>query len=540
MLSTPTAMAAEHPGYERLAREIYSLFSAPAPPFLYVTDPVSPRTTAAVVNSVLSSMARSSDASSRVYHAQINAVACFNARILYDTVLNQLAGWQVEWGAGCTNWAGDDEQRWNENLDGFIHGLKAVHSFIRRENTPGSNKGKSKQTEADPATDIGQIVLVIERAERLPDQMSDLLVPLTRLAELVMSDVPWENIRPPFGASPDPYYVDVLPLNKEDLLRRLDSTFHAVSSQSQHTNVVNPYHPSLRPLYSQFLSVLVDSCSYVQDPNELQYIAAARWPGFVKPILDAHNDRVDEEDVDMDGADEPGLMPPSEHVRMRLIRIFKPSFKTALEILYPRLDHATSWAALNGPEENLLAKPASQTQPIPDPGEVEVDDGRIADLPRMSKFILVAAYLASTNPHTSDVRMFGRAVDEKKRKRRSHKSSAKSGTTKAPQRVLGPNSFPLDRLIAILGALLEENDVDQRLPAPEYLIPGEHTDMEIARVGIYNTIIELSDIGLLHRTSTAEKLDGPPTFKCGISYKMTSALAQQLDIPLDDLLWDPA
>ncbi|KAJ7026282.1 origin recognition complex subunit 5 C-terminus-domain-containing protein [Mycena alexandri] len=539
-------MATEHPGYERFATEISSLFSARAPPFLYVTDPVSPRTTAVVVNSVLSSMARS-DASSRVYHAQINAVACFNARILYDTVLNQLAGWQVEWDTACTNWAGDNEERWNENLDGFIHGLKTVHSFIGRENTAGSTKGKGKQIESDLVTDIRQIVLVIERAERLPDQMPDLLVPLTRLAELTrldlsivfVSDVPWEDIRPPFGASPDPYYVDVLALNKEDLLRRLGSTFHAVSSQSEHTNGADSYHPSLRPLYSQFLSVLVDSCSYVQDPNELQYIAAARWPGFVKPILDAHNDRVDE-DVDMDGPDEPGLKPPSEHVRMRLIRIFKPSFKTALETLYPRLEHATSWAALNGPEENLLAKPANKTQPIPDPGEVEVDDGRIADLPRMSKFILVAAYLASTNPHTSDVRMFGRGVDEKKRKRRSHKPSAKSGTTKAPQRVLGPNTFPLDRLIAILGALLEENDVDQRLPAPEYLIPGEHTDMEIARVGIYNTIIELSDIGLFHRTSAAEKLDGPPTFKCGISYKMTSALAQQLDIPLNDLLWDPA
>jgi hypothetical protein len=53
-------------------------------------------------------------------------------------------------------------------------------------------------------------------------------------------------------------------------------------------------------------------------------------------------------------------------------------------------------------------------------------------------------------------------------------------------------------------------------------------------------IIELSDIGLLHRTSAPDKLDGPPTFKCGISYLTSSALAQQLDVPLNDLLWDPA
>ncbi|KAJ7654418.1 putative origin recognition complex, subunit 5-like protein [Mycena polygramma] len=539
-------MSSEHAGYEALVEEISALFSARAPPFIYINDPVSPRTTAFVVNSVLSSLARSSDASSRVNHAQVNAVACFNPRILYDTVLNQLAGWKVEWEKGCTNWSGEDGQRWNDNLDGFLHGLRAVHSSIRRGNAEGSKKGKSKQNGADIATDMGQIVIVVERAERL-SEMADLLVPLTRLGELAqldlsvifVSEVPWEDMRPPFGASPDPYFVDVLPLNKEALLRRLDSAFLAVSSQSEHTGLAGPYHPNLSSLYSHFLSLVLDSCSlYIQDPNELQYIAAARWPGFVKPVLDAHN--YQDEDIDMDADDDSELQPPDEEVRMRLIRIFKPSFKSALETLYPRLDHAASWAASNDPEPNLLAKPPRLAQPMPDVGGVEVTDGRIADLPRMSKFILVAAYLASTNPHTSDLRMFGRGTDEKKRKRRAHKPSAKGGTTKAPQRVLGPNPFPLDRLIAILGALLEENDVDHRLPAPEYLIPGEHTDMEIARIGIYNSIIELSDSGLLHRTSAPEKLDGPPTFKCGITYLTSSALAQQLDVPLDDLLWDPA
>ncbi|KAJ7251118.1 putative origin recognition complex, subunit 5-like protein [Mycena haematopus] len=536
-------MALEHPGYEQLAQEFSSLFSGPAPPFLYVNDPVSPRTTALVANSILSSIAHSSDASSRVYHAQIDAVTCFNPRILYGTVLNQLAHWEVKWVDGSTNWGAE---RWNENLDGFVHGLKAVHSFIRQENSSGSNKGKSKQTDNFP-TDDGQIVIVVERPERLSEQQPDLLVPLTRLAELTqldlsvvfVSDVPWEDMRPPFGGSPDPYYVDVLPLSKEALLRRLESAFHTLCCGSENTAGANPYHPNLRSIYSQYLSVLLDSCSlYVQDPNELQYIAAARWPGFVKPILDAHNHRPGE-DVDMDGNDEPALKPPPEDVRMRLIRIFKPSFNKALETLYPRLDHAAHWAASNEPEPNLLAKSPIQTQPLPDSdGEAQNEDRRLVDLPRMSKFILVAAYLASTNPHTSDLRMFGRGLDEKKRKRRARKS--KGGSAKAPQRVLGPNPFPLDRIIAILGALLEENDVDRRLAAPEYTIPGEQTDMEIARVGIYNAIIELSDIGLLHRTSALDKLDGPPTFKCGISYSTSAALAQQIEVPLDDLLWDPA
>ena len=45
--------------------------------------------------------------------------------------------------------------------------------------------------------------------------------------------------------------------------------------------------------------------------------------------------------------------------------------------------------------------------------------------------------------------------------------------------------FPLDRMIAILGILLEENDADTRPPAPEYKIPGEYTEMEITRLSVY-------------------------------------------------------
>ena len=45
--------------------------------------------------------------------------------------------------------------------------------------------------------------------------------------------------------------------------------------------------------------------------------------------------------------------------------------------------------------------------------------------------------------------------------------------------------FPLDRMVAILGVLLEENDADTRPDAPEYRVPGEYTEMEISRMGVY-------------------------------------------------------
>lgn len=46
----------------------------------------------------------------------------------------------------------------------------------------------------------------------------------------------------------------------------------------------------------------------------------------------------------------------------------------------------------------------------------------------------------------------------------------------------------MDRVLAILGILLEEYDADSRPPAPEYKLPGEYSDMEIRRVTTYSGV----------------------------------------------------
>ncbi|KAF7313925.1 hypothetical protein HMN09_00550800 [Mycena chlorophos] len=510
-------MSDQYPGYEPLVDELSSLISGSPPPFIFIHDPISARTSASVVSTLLKS--RASDASTRVHFAHATAAACFHTRLLYDTVLNQLAQWQPQWEDGCALWG---EERFSQNLDGFIHGMVAV----------GAHVGEKPQ-----------IAILIERAERLQDNMPELIVPLARLAELTglnlcvifLSDIPWEEIRPPFGGSPDPYYIDVGPLDKAAHVARLNRVFDELSAKTDPSAPPTAFHRHLRAFYTQFVETIVDICSlYVQDPVEIQYIVAARWPGFVQPILDAY---AQAEDLNMN--DEEELPPPPVHIRMQLIRHFKPSFKAALETLYPRHDHAASWAAAHAPQPNLLDIRPSELKPQVPKSVENAEDARMDDLPRMAKYLLIAAYLASTNPHTSDLRMFGRGLDEKKRKRRVNRVAPKGGVAKLPQRVLGPNPFPVERLTAILGALLEENDADRRPQAPEYTIPGEHTDMEVSRASVAMQIIELADAGLLQRTTTTDKLDGA-TFKCGISYKTAETLARQLDVALNDLLWDPA
>lgn len=303
------------------------------------------------------------------------------------------------------------------------------------------------------------------------------------------------------------------------------------------SNTPHSYDPILLQTYRYFVQILVDVCIlYTNDPHEIQYITAARWPGFIKPVLDGYrmNVKAGEEDTEFE--------PPATEVLLRLTRHFKPSLSLALEQLYPRLTNAVDWARANESDVAALAKDGlvfgeAGMEDVEEEEEEIVDDDmppssptrpraskRIQDqkaalnlsssdmketlplsasLPRLSQFILIAAYIASMNPVKSDLRMFGRGLDGKKRRRRANRrqmanAKPKSGPAKIPQRFLGPSPFPLERLIAILGALMEENDPiagelnqpEDEVPADglDFRIPGERTDYEVTRVGVYASV----------------------------------------------------
>ncbi|KAF8553155.1 putative origin recognition complex, subunit 5-like protein [Imleria badia] len=529
-----------HPGYLSFITHLTTLASTYLPPFIYITDTVNPRVTTSVIDAIFHDASSIPGAPPTLY-AHVNAVACFTPRVFYDTVLNTLAGWTPSWENGCQVWPGDDVQRYNDSIDSFLHGLRR----LRHERTGDSSKGKGKgKAVASDSEQEPFMVILIERAERLSEGLPELIVPLSRLAELsrtnisviLLSSVSWEDIRPALGASPDPYYVDVEPLAKQNVLQRLVSAFcrTSISESSSDAHHVT-YHPALLPLYEQYLETLYNTISiYTNDPIELQYVAAARWPGFVKPVITQYEELVRQ--AEEEGSDPPELEPPGTDGRLRLFKFFLPTFTAALDALYPRLDNAADWAANNDYDVANSDGVSNRVKPA---SSINVNH-----LPRMSKFILIAAFVASTNPPKSDVRMFSRGPEERKKRRRKSGSPKKGGgaqtIVKASQRLLGPATFPLDRLLAILGALLEENDYDTRPHDPRFEFAGEYTDMETGRIHIYAAITELTLMRALHRTSAVDKLDGPPMFKCGIAHEVALALARDLEVPLNDLMWDPA
>ncbi|KAI0746673.1 origin recognition complex subunit 5 C-terminus-domain-containing protein [Daedaleopsis nitida] len=553
--------------FEIVATHLSALLLSYPPAFVFLHDPETARLTSSVVRSTLQALSTSADPLT-IKYACLDAVACFSPRLLFDTALNALANWTPDWQAGATNWQGQsgaEGRRFSDNLDAFVHGLQAISAEVSPK-VNGAGKGKGKAKEPPPC----RMVLVVERAERLRDTMPELIVPLTRLSELsqveittiFISDVQWQGIRPPLRASPEPYYIDFPFLTKQATLDLISASFPSNLSQGCTSRFTEPdvYHPALKPLYAHFIATLYSACGlFTHDPSELAYIAAARWPGFVKPVLDMYYAQVEADDERSSGHEdeEPTVIaPPSEDIRLRLIRLFTPSLTAALDSLYPRLSNANYWARVHAPPADLLSvHPARAPEVLLahavanasdlSPNNDGASETGIEALPRMAKFVLIAAFLASTNPARSDLRMFGRGPDERSKRRRRKVGTPrkpKPGTTgtavKIPQRLLGPTTFPLDRLIAILGVLLEEYDADIRPVAPQYTLPGEYTEMEIARVALYANISELSSMHLLVRTSPPDRLDGTPTFKSGIGYELALKLAKSVGIILNDFVYE--
>lgn len=160
------------PGYESFATLFTDLLATSPPPFIYIHDVATPHITSKVVSSVLTTFPDKPP----LLHAIVNASTCFTARLLYDAVIRKLADWTPTWESGCQLWG---DQRWNDNFDGFIHGLKAIS--VER-----SNRSTAK-TRGQNALSTPKIAIVIERAESLKEYLPDLLIPLSRLAESVSS-----------------------------------------------------------------------------------------------------------------------------------------------------------------------------------------------------------------------------------------------------------------------------------------------------------------------------------------------------------------
>ena len=88
-----------------------------------------------------------------------------------------------------------------------------------------------------------------------------------------------------------------------DLIEFLSRSYH---TRPQNETPTPTYSPSLAPLYTHYITALIDICTpFTSDPTEIAYVAAARWPGFVAPVIAEWEAKVQEQEQEQE-QEQPG------------------------------------------------------------------------------------------------------------------------------------------------------------------------------------------------------------------------------------------
>ncbi|CAK4031135.1 Origin recognition complex subunit 5 [Lecanosticta acicola] len=155
-----------------------------------------------------------------------------------------------------------------------------------------------------------------------------------------------------------------------------------------------------------------------------------------------------------------------------------------------------------------------------------VAKGKPHELPYYAKWLLVAAYLASFNPAKLDSLYFMKSTEKKRKKKGGGTARAggrRSQTRKIPRHLLAASAFTVDRLLAILHAILPD---DTR-----------------ATVDLYRQIATLSSLRLLVRAGGiggADPLEAGGKWRVGpmVTWEHVQSLARNLDFNFTDYVVD--
>ena len=136
---------------------------------------------------------------------------------------------------------------------------------------------------------------------------------------------------------------------------------------------------------------------------------------------------------------------------------------------------------------------------------------QIIELPFYSKFLLIAAYLASYNPASTDKKFFVKKSTREKRKPAAFRRE------KPNYHLLGPRPFPLNRLLAIFHVIVEH--------------PVE------PRTALSSQVSSLVHHKLITQAASKDPLSAP-RYKCCVDYDYVTDIAKTVKFPVAEYLED--
>ncbi|XP_030072882.1 origin recognition complex subunit 5 [Microcaecilia unicolor] len=348
--------------------------------------------------------------------------------------------------------------------------LEKAFSFCERCDTFNDFVRLYKQVTLDQDLKNQTVYIVLDKAEHLREMDVNLLAGFQRLQELTdcnvtvlfLSEIVWEKFRPNTGSF-EPLTLYFPSYNKGELQRILSYDHPPEYSDDFYSSYINI-----------LLSIFYTVC---RDLKELRHLAALNFPKYCEPVVKGE---------------------AKESDTHRLWKNIEPHLKKAMQTVYLGEISSLQWERMQQED-----KETGQLKGLSAQAHVE--------LPYYSKFLLIAAYLASYNPARTDKRFFLKHHGKIK------KTNFLKKHEKTSNHLLGPKPFPLDRLLAILYSI-----VDSRV-APT--------------ANIFSQITSLVTLQLLSLVGHDDQLDGPK-YKCTVSLDFIRAVARTVNFDIIKYLYD--
>lgn len=305
--------------------------------------------------------------------------------------------------------------------------------------------------------------ILFEKSEKLREN-SLLLSTFLRLNELsnlnlgviFESEIIWEKFRSGSGFK-EPLIYHFSDYSKDDLCK-----------------ILMHFGPNDCPkdFYSNFLQLLVNFYFYAcRDLKELRYLASISYPVYIEPITIGEATFEDTH---------------------KLWKKIEPFLKNSLKSVYLRTLSSSNLTTAK-------SLPVTKTN---------------IELPVYTKFILIAAYIASYNPAITDRRFFSKNSGKLNKRKLDF---AKNKQERINCHLLGPKYFPLDRLMAIFYSIVED-----KIP------PSSNTFLQIT---------SLVSLGLLSQSSSSDLLESPK-YKCLVSLEFIQSISKSVDFEVLRYLFD--
>ncbi|XP_013394402.1 origin recognition complex subunit 5 [Lingula anatina] len=388
-------------------------------------------------------------------HVLVNCVECYSAKLLYEEILNALLG-----DGPCP-----------ANDFSVTHRCDNMNDFVR-----ALTHGLQETLVDDP------FYIVLDKAERLRDMEGNVLPALLKLQELtkckvsviLITEIVWEKFWGGTGMV-DPFPIYFQDYTKEELLEIM-----ALDSPEDYPVT----------FYKSYIT-LVLSVFYLACRNlaELRHLAQLNFPLYVEPIKS-------------------GDATISES--RKLWKHIEPFLKKALQTVYLREVSSKQWESM---QQKLMEDEEGEKCMGAAGGPVPLHVARAnVELPFYSKYLLVAAYLASYNPAKSDRRFFTKNCGKQRKSNRAVKKHERTSN-----QLLGPKPFPLDRLMAIFHSIIEGR-----------VVPTAN---------IFSQVTSLVTLQLLAQVGSSDQLEGPK-YKCLVSLDFIKQVARTVQFDIVQYLYD--